>query len=136
MKEMTIAARIESIPTVTAFVEEQLEKLDCSRKAQIQIAVAVDEIFSNIARYAYGPEGGEVTVRVETEKDPAAVVIAFIDHGRPFDPLAKPDPDLMLGPEERNIGGLGIYLVKKTMDDVHYEYSGGQNILTIRKQIS
>ena len=136
MKELTIAARIESIPTVTAGVEEQLEKLDCSRKAQIQIAVAVDEIFSNIARYAYGPEGGEATVRVETEKDPAAVVIAFIDHGRPFDPLAKPDPDLMLGPEERNIGGLGIYLVKKTMDDVHYEYSGGQNILTIRKQIS
>ncbi len=136
MKELTIAARIESIPTVTAFVEEQLEKLDCSRKAQIQIAVAVDEIFSNIARYAYGPEGGEATVRVETEKDPAAVVIAFIDHGRPFDPLAKPDPDLMLGPEERNIGGLGIYLVKKTMDDVHYEYSGGQNILTIRKQVS
>ena len=135
MKEMTIAARIESIPTVTAFVDEQLEKLDCSRKAQIQIAVAVDEIFSNIARYAYGPEGGEATVRVETEKDPAAVVIAFIDHGRPFDPLAKPDPDLMLGPEERNIGGLGIFLVKKTMDDVHYEYSGGQNILTIRKQV-
>ena len=109
MKEMTIAARIESIPTVTAFVEEQLEKLDCSRKAQIQIAVAVDEIFSNIARYAYGPEGGEATVRVETEKDPAAVVIAFIDHGRPFDPLAKPDPDLMLGPEERNAGWVFIW---------------------------
>ena len=135
MKEMTAAARIESIPAVTAFVEEQLEKLNCSRKVQIQIAVAIDEIFSNIARYAYGPEGGEATIRVETEEDPAAVVISFIDQGRPFDPLAKPDPDLLLGPEERDIGGLGIYLVKKTMDDVHYEYSGGRNILTIRKQI-
>lgn len=134
-KELTIAATIENITEVTAFVDEQLEQLDCPMKIQIQIDIAIDELFSNIARYAYNPETGDATVRVEVLEDPLAVVISFIDQGMPYDPLAHKDPDLSLPAEERDIGGLGIFMVKETMDDIVYEYKDGHNILTIKKNI-
>lgn len=135
MKEIVVEATIESIPKVTAFVDEQLEQLECPMKTQMQVDVAIDELFSNIAYYAYNPEIGSATVRVEVTEDPLAVVITFIDNGVPYDPLAKADPDITLSVEERGIGGLGIYMVKKTMDDVSYEYKDGQNILRIKKNI-
>ena len=135
MKELTIAATVENIETVTNFVNEQLEALDCPMKAQMQIDIAIDELFSNIAHYAYNPDVGEATVRVEVTEDPFAVVITFIDNGVPYDPLAKEDPDITLSAEERKIGGLGIYMVKKSMDDITYEYKDGQNILKIKKHI-
>lgn len=135
MKELTIDATIESIPAVTEFVDEQLEKYGCSPKAQAQIDVAIDELFSNIVHYAYHPEIGPATVRVEVIEEPLSVIITFIDHGVPYDPLAKADPDVTLPAEERQIGGLGIYIVKKSMDEVTYEYKNGQNILRIRKKI-
>lgn len=135
MKELTINTTLESIPEVTAFVDEQLEAMDCPMKAQMQIDIAIDELFSNIARYAYNPEVGPATVRVEVTEDPIAVVITFIDHGVPYDALAKADPDVSLSAEEREIGGLGIYMVKKSMDEVAYEYKNGQNILRIRKNL-
>ena len=135
MKELTIAATVENIEVVTDFVNEQLEALDCPMKAQMQIDIAIDELFGNIAHYAYNPDVGESTVRVEVTEDPLAVVITFIDNGVPYDPLAKADPDITLSAEEREIGGLGIYMVKKSMDDITYEYKDGQNILTIKKKI-
>ena len=135
MKELTIAATIENIETVTDFVNEQLEAFDCPMKAQMQIDIAIDELFGNIAHYAYNPEIGEATVRVEVIEDPMAVVITFIDNGVPYDPLKKEDPDTTLSIEEREIGGLGIFMVKKTMDDIAYEYKDGKNILTIRKNL-
>ena len=135
MQELTIAAKIENIEVVTNFVNEQLEALDCSMKAQMQIDIAIDELFGNIAHYAYNPEIGQATVRVEVIEDPLAVTITFIDNGVPYDPLAKADPDTTLSAEERELGGLGIYMVKKSMDDVTYEYKDGQNILTIKKKI-
>ena len=136
MKELTIAATIENIGTVTDFVNEQLESLDCPMKAQMQIDIAIDELFGNIAHYAYNPEIGKATVRVEVVEDPLSVVITFIDNGVPYDPLAKADPDTTLSAEERDIGGLGIYMVKKSMDDITYEYKDGQNILKIKKKLS
>ena len=135
MKEIVVEATIESIPKVTEFVDEQLEQLECPMKTQMQVDVAIDEIFSNIAHYAYNPEIGSATVRVEVTEEPLAVVITFVDNGVPYDPLAKADPDITLSIEERGIGGLGIYMVKKTMDDVSYEYKDGQNILRIKKNI-
>lgn len=135
MKELTISAEIENIAAVTAFVDEQLEELGCSLKAQTQIDIAIDELFGNIAHYAYNPEVGPATVRVEVSDEPLAVVITFIDNGKPYDPLAKKDPDLSLSAQEREIGGLGIYMVKKSMDEVTYAYRDGQNILTIRKEL-
>ena len=135
MNELTIAATVENIPIITAFVDEHMEALDCPVKAQMQIDIAIDELFSNIAQYAYRPGVGPATVRVETVSDPPSVVITFIDNGIPYDPLAKDDPDTTLSAEEREIGGLGIYMVKKSMDDITYEYKDGQNILTLKKHL-
>ena len=135
MKELTIAATVENIETVTNFVDAQLEELDCPMKAEMQINIAIDELFSNIVHYAYHPEVGDATVRVEVVQDPMAVEITFIDGGVPYDPLAKADPDTTLGIEEREAGGLGIFIVKKSMDEITYEYKGGKNILKIRKNI-
>ncbi len=135
MKELTVDAAIENIETVTNFINEELEKLNCPMKAQIQIDVAIDELFGNIARYAYNPETGKATVRIEVDQAPLSVVITFIDHGKPFDPLSAATPDITLSAEERSIGGLGIFLVKKSMDLVEYEFENGHNILKIKKNL-
>ncbi|HBI61026.1 MAG TPA: ATP-binding protein [Lachnospiraceae bacterium] len=134
MKELTIDATIENIAAVTDFVDGQLEQLGCPVKTQTQLDIAIDELFSNIANYAYYPEIGTATIRVEVTGDSLAVVITFIDNGVPYNPLAKADPDITLSAEQREIGGLGIYMVKKTMDDISYEYRAGQNILRIKKK--
>ena len=123
------------VPFYIIYVDERLEALDCPPKAQMQIDVAIDELFGNIAHYAYEHGTGPATVRVDVEQQPLAVRITFIDHGKPYDPLAKEDPDVTLSAEERQIGGLGIFMVKKTMDDVKYEYRDGQNILTDKKRL-
>ncbi len=135
MTELTLEAKVENLDKVIAFVDEQLESCECSPKAQMQLEVAVEELFVNIANYAYNPETGSATVRVETRRDPVSVVITFIDRGVPYDPLAKEDPDVTLAADDRKIGGLGIYMVKKSMDDISYSYTDGQNILTIRKNL-
>ena len=135
MKELTVAATVENIETVTNFVNEQLEALDCPMKAQVQIDIAIDELFGNIAHYAYAPESGDATVRVEFTDDTNSVIITFVDRGTPYDPLEKEDPDVTLSAEDRKIGGLGIYMVKKSMDDITYEYKDGMNILAIKKSL-
>ena len=135
MKEMTIPATVENIEKVTEFVNSQLEDIDCPLKAQMQIDIAIDELFGNIAHYAYNPETGPATVRIEVTEAPISVIITFIDHGVPYDPLKKDDPDITLSTDDREIGGLGIFMVKKTMDEIAYEYKDGQNILRIRKDI-
>lgn len=135
MKELTVEAELGNIETVTEFVNAELDTLDCPMKARIKIDVAIDEMFGNIARYAYSGAKGKVTVRFELEENPLTASITFIDSGTPFNPLKKADPDITLSAEERKIGGLGIFLVKKTMDEMDYTYSGGQNILTIKKKL-
>ncbi len=135
MKELTLAATIENIEKVTDFVNAQLEEIDCPMKAQMQIDIAIDELFGNIAHYAYNPETGPATVRVEVTEEPISVIITFIDHGVPYDPLKQEDPDISLSAEERSIGGLGVFMVKKTMDEISYEYRDGKNILRIRKKM-
>lgn len=135
MKELTIAATVENIGTVTEFVNEQLEALDCPMKAQMQIDIAIDELFGNIAHYAYNPDVGNATVQVEVTEEPLAVIITFIDGGVPYDPLKAADPDITLSADQRQIGGLGIYMVKKAMDEITYEYKDGKNILSIKKKL-
>lgn len=135
MAEIQLDATVENIDTVTDFVNEQLEAVDCPMKAQMQIDIAIDELFGNIAHYAYNPDVGPATVKVEVVENPTAVMITFMDNGVPFDPLAKTDPDTSLSAEERGIGGLGIFMVKQTMDEINYEYKEGKNILTIKKNI-
>lgn len=133
MKELTTKANVECLDTVTSFIDEELESLGCPPKAQIQIDVAIDEIFSNIAYYAYEDGNGLVTVQIEKGEDSPGVNITFIDSGTPYDPLKREDPDTTLSASDRQIGGLGIFIVKKTMDSVIYEYKDGHNILRIFK---
>ena len=115
MKELDILAVKENLPQVLAFVDEQLEELSCKMKIIMQVDIAVEEIFVNIASYAYNPETGPATIRTSITEDPLTVVISFMDNGKPYDPLAVPDPNLNLPIQERKKGGLGIFMVKKTM---------------------
>lgn len=135
IQEFTLEATVDNIEKVTAFVDEQLEQYGCPLRAQTQIDIAIDELFGNIAHYAYDPETGPATVRVEIIDDPMEVILTFIDGGRPFNPLEEKEPNVTLSAEDREIGGLGIFLVKKSMDAITYEYRGGQNILKIKKKI-
>ena len=130
MKELLTEARIENLDAVLAFVEAEIENSDCPPKLMTQIAVAVEEIFVNIAHYAYNPEVGGAKIRIVAED---AVIIEFEDAGKPYNPLEKADPDVHAELEERQIGGLGIYMVKNIMDTVEYRYEDGKNILTIKK---
>ncbi len=135
MRELIVEAKDENLDEVLDFVNEQLEALDCPMKTQISVDVAVEEIFVNISHYAYSPGMGSATIRTEIVEDPLGVSLTFLDNGVPYDPLAKEDPDITLSAEDRQIGGLGIFMVKKSMDDVSYEYKDGHNILTIKKNI-
>lgn len=133
MQEITLDATVENIDKVTAFIDQELEQIDCPMKAQMQIDVAIDELFGNIAHYAYKDKIGQATVQFNANENKSEVSITFIDNGVPYNPLAKEDPDTTLSAQERDIGGLGIFIVKKTMDDIIYNYSNNQNVLTIKK---
>ena len=128
-------AKIENLQNVLDFIDGELESADCGMKIQMQIDVAVEELYVNVAHYAYTPEVGMVTVSIDFEGEPKQAVITLTDSGKPFDPTAKEDPDVTLSAQERQIGGLGIYMVKKSMDGMKYRREDGKNILTINKQI-
>ena len=130
MKSITVEAKIENVDKVTEFVNEVLEEKECPLKVQMQLDVAIDEIFGNIAYYAYGKGSGNATIQIEMEDNPPKITLTFIDQGIPYNPLESKDI------EDREIGGLGIFLVKKTMDELSYEYVDGQNILTMKKELA
>ncbi len=132
--EIFLEALKENLPEILDFLEKKLEAARCPEKTRMQIALAVEEIFINIASYAYSPETGYMLMRIESGQDPASVTITFIDHGKPYDPLATEEPDVTLAAEDRKIGGLGIFLVRRMTDDIDYEYKDGYNILTLKKQ--
>ena len=135
MKELTVQATLDNIPVVTTFVDEQLEALGCPMKVQMQIDIAMDELFGNIAHYAYPSDTGDATVRFDFEESTRTASITLIDSGIPFDPLQKEDPDVTASVEDRAVGGLGIFMVKKTMDHLAYRRENGRNMLTFWKHI-
>lgn len=135
MKELCVPAKLEQLDPVLAFVSGELEAANCDAAVQTQIMIAVEEIFVNIFSYAYPPKEGMATIRMRIEGDPAVAQIEMIDQGVPYDPLQREDPDITLSAQERGIGGLGIFMVKQTMDEVSYRYEGHSNILTIKKAI-
>ena len=135
MSQLTVKAAIESLSTVMRFVNQLLEENHCDIKAKMKLNIAVDELFSNIAYYAYPDSEGEATVIAAFDAPRRIMTLTFIDSGIPYNPLAKEDPDIMLPAEERNIGGLGIFIVRKTMDNMTYAYRDGRNVLTIMKKI-
>lgn len=135
MKKITVPAKLEQLSVITDFVMEELALLNCSDKIQMQIAIAVEEIFVNIANYAYYPDEGDAIVLTEVQESPLRMTITFMDDGIPYNPLARPDSDTSLPVSDREIGGLGIFLVKQNMDFVDYKYENNQNIFTIMKAL-
>ena len=133
MEKITVDALLENLQEVIDFATEKLEARECPMKASMQLELVIEEIFVNIASYAYHPEIGPATFCMEFEENPAAVVITFIDGGKPYNPLEKKDPDTTLDIDERDVGGLGIFLVKKNVDEISYEYADEKNILRMKK---
>jgi len=132
MKELVIQAEIKNLDAVLDFVTTELEKADCPTKLQTQISITVEEIFVNLAHYAYTPAIGEAVIRIAADKE---AVIEFEDQGKPYNPLEKEDPDITAGATEREAGGLGIFIVKKIMDSAEYRHTENKNILVLRKTI-
>ena len=133
MKSLEIEASLQNLDQVLEFLEEQLFDAGCPMKTAMQLQLAAEEIFVNIASYAYGSGTGTARIQVEFEQAPRAVKVTFTDSGVPYDPLEKEDPDVTLSAAEREIGGLGIFITKKSVDDISYKYREGKNILTLKK---
>jgi len=130
----TFPAKIDTLPEVSEFLEEKLDEFGCPMKVAMQLQIAVEEIFVNIAHYAYPENDGDAEIDIVFNEEEKMVSIEFSDKGIEFNPLEKPDPDITLSAEDRKIGGLGIYMVKKSMTEVLYENKDGKNILTILKK--
>ena len=135
MTSKTFRAKTEVLPDVLGFVEQTLESFECPVKIQTAICVAIEEVFVNVAHYAYGDGEGDVSFAISFNKDSREITFVMKDKGIPFDPLQKSDPDITLSAEERSVGGLGIFITKKTMDKVKYTYENGENVLTMIKKI-
>ena len=135
MTKKTFPAKTEALPEVLGFVEQTLESLECSMRLQTAICVAIEEVFVNIAHYAYPDSQGDMTLAIGFDEQSRTVTFRMSDQGIPFDPLQKPDPDITLSVENREIGGLGIFITKKTMDTLHYAYENNENILTMTKKL-
>ena len=135
MTNRTFPAKTEALPDILGFVEETLEGFGCPMKIQMAVCVAIEEVFVNVAHYAYGDGEGNMNLGIGFDEGNRTVTFRMTDKGIPFDPLKKPDPDITLSAQEREIGGLGIFITKKTMDCVTYAYENGENILTMIKRI-
>jgi anti-sigma regulatory factor (Ser/Thr protein kinase) len=135
MKRLTVNAITDSLPMVLEFIDAELEAAGTGRKLQFQIDIAVEEIYVNIAHYAYAPGTGNAIIQFDLKDDPPAAEIRFIDEGRSYNPLTAEAPDITLSAMEREVGGLGIFMTRKTMDAVEYQYENGKNILTIKKYL-
>lgn len=135
MNTLDVLAVAENLPEVLDFINGQLARAGCPSRIMTQIDVAAEEVFVNISSYAYHPETGNAQIQVETRANPLTAVLRFSDRGKPYNPLEKPDPNVKLPLRERKRGGLGIYMVKQSMDEVAYEYRDGRNVLTIMKRI-
>jgi anti-sigma regulatory factor (Ser/Thr protein kinase) len=133
MKQLTVKADVSALDQVLAFADTFLEENNCPMKIQMQIDIAIEELFVNIAHYAYPSGEGEAVIGIEADTEAKCFKITFEDSGIPYDPLKKDDPDITLSADDRPIGGLGIFMVKKSMDDMTYEYKDNKNRLTITK---
>ncbi len=135
MDYLTVPAKTEELDNVCDFVEQKLSPYACPQRTLFQLRLAIEEIFVNIASYAYSPEDGMAEVRCQVLEEPLRVEIQVLDSGVPFDPLAQEEADTSEEGLMNREGGLGILLVKNTMDDVRYTYENGKNILTILKNL-
>ena len=135
MTYKTFPAKTEALSDVLGFVEQMLDSFECPIKIQVALCVAIEEVFVNVAHYAYGEGEGNMSLGIDFDEERRAITFRMTDKGIPFDPLKKPDPDISLSADEREIGGLGIFITKKTMDSLTYTYENNENILTMIKKI-
>ena len=127
---LSVTPTMDTVSQVAAFVEEQLEQLEVPMKLSTKLMVAVDEIYSNIVRYS-----GATQAQVRIVKDPDTLRLVFCDNGIPYNPLEAKEPDTTASAQEREIGGLGIFMVRKMMDKVEYRYRDEQNVLTLTAKL-
>ena len=135
MVSRTFPARVDMLSDILGFVDQTLENCECPMKIQTAVCVAIEEVFVNVAHYAYGEGEGDLTLGIGFDPQSRTLTFRMTDRGVPFDPLQKPDPDITLSAEDREIGGLGIFIAKKTMDSIAYVYENGENVLTMIKKI-
>lgn len=133
--ELEVDADIKNLDVLMRTLEEELEQCDCPIKTVSRVSVCMEELFANVAGYAYEFPGGTCIIRIYTENSQGSgnVRIEIQDWGVPFDPFSRPDPDITLSAEERNIGGLGIFMVKKIMDKVEYHRDDNKNVIIMEK---
>lgn len=136
MKSLTVNASADNLAGVLEFIDDELAAAGSSMKTQFQIDLAVEEIYVNIVHFAYTPDTGDIIIQCDVCGEPPLVEIQFIDQGKPYNPLDNPEPDITLTAEERAIGGLGVLMVKKSMDVVEYRYEDKQNIMKIKKYLT
>ena len=134
MKEVSLKSTLENVEVLTGIIDSELESVGCPTKAIMQVDVAIDEIFSNIVNYGYDCENEEIVIKYDVDPKDKSISITFVDSGKRYNPLDKDDPNISEDAETRKIGGLGIYIVKKTMDNMVYKYENNKNYLTIIKK--
>ena len=135
MNYKTFPAKTEALSDVLGFVDQMLDSFECPMKIQMAVCVAIEEVFVNVAHYAYGEGQGDMRLGIGFDEESRTVTFRMTDKGVPFDPLQKPDPDITLSAEDREVGGLGIFIAKKTMDSISYVYENGENVLTMTKKL-
>lgn len=134
-EELVIKAVVENLDSVNSFIHKAIEQFEVSKRTLMQLDLVVEEIFVNIANYAYAPNIGSAKILLNIDTDPVSVSLTFIDSGMPYNPLKRTDPDVNLSAEARKIGGLGVFLTKNLVNDISYQYIDGQNILKIKKHL-
>ena len=132
-KEVEVPADMDHLDDVMGIIQEIMSNVEVDEAERMKVELAVEEMYTNIASYAYSEGNGSASAKCKLTDHPGEIIICFTDTGKPYNPLDKPDPDINAGVEERGIGGLGIYMTKKMMDNVSYEYVDNRNVLTIRK---
>ncbi len=136
MNKLTVPAKIENLQKVMNFLSDQLDSVDYVMKSRLQLELSIEEAYVNIVNYAYKSEEGKVVICCDIDEHPLQVTMQFIDCGIPYNPLKNEDPDISLNVEEKEVGGLGIFLIKKNVDHIEYEHKDGKNILTIQKKLN
>lgn len=134
MKKIVLNADISQLNNIFSVIDDILSGYEISPKSIMQLKLVIEEIFSNICNYAYDDDG-KVELNLDFKENILTFTISFIDEGKSFNPILNDNPDITLNSDDRNIGGLGIFIVKKNVDDINYEQVDGKNILTIKKRL-
>ena len=136
MHKLTVPAKIENLQKVFNFLNTQLNSVTYNMKSRLQLELSIEEAYVNISKYAYEYNEGNIEILSHIDKDPIQITVKLMDSGIPYNPLNNEDPNILANTEEKELGGLGILLIKKNVDNIRYEYLDGKNVLTIQKKLA